>query len=94
MTKYVCDFEQLETTINKLDTNADEIANNITDIKNYASNTLIWEGVARETFDVSLTDKCNQLTGNVNEIKNISAFLTISKQTIESAETSLAQMKI
>lgn len=95
MAKYVCDFEQVNSIISKLENSSNNLTNEITSFGQQISSDLSgWEGTAKDNF---ITSNEKQIELIKTEILLINEFIDFLKQAIsaiESAESSLASLSI
>ena len=94
MAKYVCDFDTVRDTCQKMDDTAAKLGSEIRNYLITVEGQLNWDGTARENFNNSLIEQSTLILQNVADLENMSGFLKFSADSIESLENELASQDI
>ena len=95
MAKYVCDFEQVNSIINKLENSSINLTNDITSFgQEISSNLSGWEWKAKDNFITSNEKQIESIKTEILLINEMTDFLKQAVEAIESAESSLASLSI
>lgn len=95
MGKYICDFDEIQKTINNLNSKYDELETALNNYYKDSSDALSqWSGDAKNAAVEKINNQIEKIEVTKNYIKQTSEFLRTTSQKIEEAENSLASLKI